>query len=50
MIDKDKIYSLDEITKLYNMYNLEFKYYGNNKNGTLEIYVKTELLIVIKIV
>ena len=41
-IDKDRIYSLDELINLYNMSNLEFKYYGNNKNGTLEFYMKTD--------
>lgn len=39
MIDKDKIYTLDEL--INNMYNFEFKYYGNNSNGKLEVYVKT---------
>lgn len=41
MIDKDKIYTLDELTN--NMYNLDFKYYGNNNNGKLEVYVKTDI-------
>ena len=41
-IDKDRIYSLDELINLYNMSNLEFKYYGNNKNGTLDFYMKTD--------
>ena len=43
MIDKNKIYSLSELLNLYNMYNLEFKYYGNNKNGELEVYMKTDI-------
>ncbi len=41
MIDKDKIYTLDELTN--DMYNLDFKYYGNNDNGKLEVYVKTDV-------
>lgn len=41
MIDKDKIYTLDELTS--DMYNLDFKYYGNNDNGKLEVYVKTDV-------
>lgn len=41
MIDKDKIYTLNELTN--NMYNLDFKYYGNNDNGKLEIYEKTDI-------
>lgn len=41
MIDKDKIYTLDELTN--DMYNLDFKYYGNNSNGKLEVYVKTDI-------
>ena len=40
MIDKEKIYTLDEL--IGNMYNLEFKFYGNNNNGKLEVYVKTD--------
>lgn len=42
MIDKDKIYSLKELNDLYSMYNLEFKFYGNNNNGNLEVYMKTD--------
>lgn len=41
MIDRDKIYTLNEL--INNMYNLDFKYYGNNDNGKLEVYVKTEV-------
>jgi len=40
MIDKEKVYTLDEL--IGNMYNLEFKFYGNNNNGKLEVYVKTD--------
>lgn len=43
MIDINKKYSLDELLKLYNMYNLEFKFYGNNANGKLEVYMKTDI-------
>lgn len=42
MFDKDKVYTLEELLSLYNMYNLEFKYYGNNQNGKLEFYMKTD--------
>lgn len=41
MIDRDKIYTLDEL--INKMYNLDFKYYGNNDNGKLEVYVKTDV-------
>lgn len=43
MIDNNKTYSLAELLNLYNMYNLEFKFYGNNKNGKLEVYMKTDV-------
>lgn len=42
MIDRDKIYTLKELLELYDMYNLDFKYYGNNQNGNLEVYMKTD--------
>lgn len=41
MVDKDKIYTLDEL--ISDMYNIDFKYYGNNSNGKLEVYVKTDV-------
>ena len=41
MIDKNKEYSLNELLDIYDMYNIDFKYYGNNKNGELELYLKT---------
>ena len=41
MIDNNKIYTLDEL--LGNMYNIEFKFYGNNNDGKLEVYVKTDI-------
>lgn len=43
MIDINKKYSLAELLKLYDMYNLEFKFYGNNANGKLEVYMKTDI-------
>lgn len=43
MIDKNKTYSLAELLELYNMYNLDFKFYGNNNNGNLEVYMKTDV-------
>ena len=43
MIDKDKTYSLAELLELYNMYNLDFKFYGNNNNGNLDVYMKTDV-------
>lgn len=46
MIDTNKTYSLAELLNLYNMYNLEFKFYGNNKNGKLEVYMKTDVDII----
>lgn len=41
MIDVNKVYTLDELLNLYSLYNLEFKFYGNNNNGCLDIYMKT---------
>ena len=29
MIDKNKEYSLNELLDIYDMYNIDFKYYGN---------------------
>ena len=43
MIDKNKIYSLAELLELYNMYNLDFKFYGNNNDGKLDVYMKTDI-------
>ncbi len=43
MIDKNKIYTLKELINLYNLYNLEFKFYGNNDKGDLELYLKTDI-------
>lgn len=42
MIDKNKEYSLNKLLDIYDMYNIDFKYYGNNKNGELELYLKTD--------
>lgn len=41
MFDKNKEYSLEELLNLFSMYNLEFKFYGNNDNGKLDVYMKT---------
>ncbi len=41
MIDTNKTYTLAELLNLYSLYNLEFKFYGNNDNGSLDIYMKT---------
>ncbi len=43
MIDVNKTYSLAELLELYNMYNLDFKFYGNNKDGSLDVYMKTDI-------
>ena len=43
MIDKNKIYSLEELLELYNMYNLDFTFYGNNDDGRLDVYMKTDI-------
>lgn len=43
MVDKNKTYSLAELLELYNMYNLDFKFYGNNKDGRLDVYMKTDI-------
>ena len=42
MIDKNKLYSLDELLSIYDLYNIDFKYYGNNDNGELKLYLKTD--------
>lgn len=41
MIDINKIYTLSELLNLFSLYNLEFKFYGNNDNGSLDVYMKT---------
>lgn len=41
MIDTNKTYTLVELLNLYSLYNLEFKFYGNNDNGSLDVYMKT---------
>ena len=43
MIDRNKQYTLDELLNIYSFYNLDFKYYGNRENGTLELYLKTDV-------
>ena len=43
MIDKNRIYSLDELLNIYSLYNLDFKYYSNNDKGDLEVYLKTDV-------
>ena len=40
---KNKIYTLEELLKMYNMYNLDFKFYGNNQKGEIEVYLKTDI-------
>lgn len=34
-------YTLDELLKLYSLYNLGFTYLGNNDNGEIELTLKT---------
>lgn len=46
MIDRNKNYTLNELLDTYSMYNIDFKYYGNNNNGELEVYLKTDTDIV----
>lgn len=46
MIDRNKNYTLNELLNTYSMYNIDFKYYGNNNNGELEVYLKTDTDIV----
>lgn len=43
MIDKNKKYTLRELLDSFNMYNIEFKFYGNNDKGDLEVYLKTDV-------
>ena len=40
MLNQNKIYTLGDL--IDQMYNLEFKFYGNNQNGKLELFVKTD--------
>lgn len=42
MIDKNKLYTLEELLEKYSMYNLCFKYFGNKERGDLELYLKTD--------
>ena len=39
MLDKNKTYSFKELTDLYNMLNIEFKYFGQNDKGDLILYM-----------
>lgn len=41
-MNKDKIYTLKELLEKYGMTNIEFKFYGNNDNGELILYMKTD--------
>ncbi len=41
-IDTNKIYTLSELLKYCDMYNLDFKYFGNNDKGDLNLYLKTD--------
>lgn len=42
MIDKHKIYEMQELLDKYVLYNLEFRKLGDNANGELELLLKTE--------
>ncbi len=42
MIDKNKVYCLKDLFDMFNMYNLDFKFYGNNDNSCLELYMKAD--------
>lgn len=42
MTDKENTYKLKDLLEFYSMYNLDFKFYGNNDNGDLELYLKTD--------
>lgn len=41
-MNKNKIYTLSELLNKYGMTNIEFKFYGNNDNGELILYMKTD--------
>lgn len=43
MIDKNKKYTLEELLDIYSLYNIDFKFYGNNDKGDLEVYLKTDV-------
>ena len=42
MIDKNKIYEMQELLDKYVLYNLEFRKIGDNANGELELLLKTD--------
>lgn len=42
MIDKNKIYEMQELLDKYVLYNLEFRKLGDNANGELELLLKTD--------
>ena len=42
IIDKEKVYTLSELLNYYDMNNLEFKFFGNNDKGDLNLYLKTD--------
>lgn len=42
MFNKDKAYTLKELLDNFGMMNIEFKFYGNNENGDLILYMKTD--------
>lgn len=39
MLNLNKTYSFKELTNLYNMLNIEFKYFGQNDKGDLVLYL-----------
>ena len=39
MLDKNKYYSFKELSELYNLLNIEFKYFGQNNKGDLVLYM-----------
>ena len=42
IIAKEKVYTLSELLNYYDMNNLEFKFFGNNDKGDLNLYLKTD--------
>ena len=39
MLNKNKTYTFKELNNLYNMLNIEFKYFGQNSKGDLILYM-----------
>ena len=50
MLNKNKTYTFKELNNLYNMLNIEFKYFGQNSKGDLILYMLDKLLCLFQII